>query len=110
MICKVQKQILPLHNLNSKNMSKNTLQKIEELILVLPGKDATLAMKFLKERNFEYILELVESDLYKANKKISSGKDTNDIIDILMELKEELITYMSYLDIPDNSDKYDYFI
>jgi hypothetical protein len=95
-------------------MKKSPLQTIEELIPELPGKDAELSKKYLKERNFEYILEIVESDIYKASKankaKQSECESTLDNhIAVLMELREELLTYMSYLDVPDNSDDYDYF-
>lgn len=32
----------------------------------------------------------------------------DDYTTALTELRGELLTYMSYLDIPDNSDEYDY--
>lgn len=89
---------------------KKPLQKIEELIPILPKKDAILASKFLKERNFECILELVQSDLYKLEKLNSECKEPNDDIIMLEELRSELVNYMSYLDIPDNSDDYDCFV
>jgi hypothetical protein len=88
---------------------KSPLQRIEELIPVLPGKDATICMNYLKQRNLQYILEIVESDLYKANKKHSSDAEVNpdDYMSSLTELRGELLTYMSYLEVPDNSDEYD---
>lgn len=86
------------------------LYRIRELIKELPSKDATLAAKFLEKRNFQGILELVDSDIYKARK-------ANNILDMteesleedshlgkLLELKSNLDEYMSFLDIPDNSD------
>jgi hypothetical protein len=91
---------------------ESPLKKIEKLITVLPKKDAELSRKYLKERNFEFILEIVESDIYKAN-KAKINQEEEELLDnnvaLLMELREELVTYMSYLDIPDNSDDYDYF-
>jgi hypothetical protein len=95
-------------------MKKNPLKIIEELIPELPGKDAELSKKFLKERNFEYLLEIVESDIYKASKanRLKQPECENifdNHIAVLMKLREELLTYMSYLDVPDNSDDYDYF-
>jgi hypothetical protein len=91
---------------------ESPLKKIEKLIPVLPKKDAELSRKYLKERNFEFILEIVESDIYKAN-KAKRNQEEEELLDnniaLLMELREELVTYMSYLDIPDNSDDYDYF-
>jgi hypothetical protein len=91
---------------------ESPLKKIEKLIPALPKKDAELSRKYLKERNFEFILEIVESDIYKAN-KAKRNQEEEELLDnniaLLMELREELVTYMSYLDIPDNSDDYDYF-
>ena len=86
------------------------LYKIRELIKELPGKDAALAEEFLSNRNFEAIMELVESDLYKIRQNsnplelVESDSESNIIIDKLIELKTVLDEYMSYLDIPDNSD------
>lgn len=76
---------------------------------MLPQKDAQLAEKFLNERNFQGILELVESDLYKARKKSSVEEESSEYEAKLMKLMVELQTYMSYLDVPDNSDEYDYY-
>lgn len=85
----------------------NPLKRMEQLIPSLPPKDATLALKFLKERNFQGILELVESDIYKAHKNnnASDGKDVDE--ESWMKLKYELTSYMSYLDLPDNYDDFE---
>lgn len=84
---------------------KNPLKRVEELIPTLPEKDAKLCANYLSQRNFEAILEIVESDIYKARKK-KSDELPDDYISSLIELKGELVTYMSYLDVPDNSDDY----
>lgn len=73
--------------------------------MTLPQKDAVLAEKFLQDRNFEGILELVESDLYKLRKN-STEDDDNKELDWI-ELQKELVSYLSFLVIPDNLD-YDY--
>lgn len=86
------------------------LYKIRELIKELPGKDSTLCEKFLSERDFQSILEIVESDIYKARQKVDpmelleESNETDRYISKLLELKSNLDEYMSYLDIPDNSD------
>lgn len=85
---------------------KNPLNRIAELIPILPEKDAKLCANYLSKRNFECVLEIVRSDIYKARKK-ESDELLDDYISALIELEGELITYMSYLDIPDNSDDYD---
>ena len=86
---------------------KNLLKRVEELIPILPEKDAKLCANYLSQRNFEAILEIVESDIYKARKK-KSDELPDDYITSLIELKGELATYMSYLDVPDYSNDYDY--
>lgn len=83
---------------------------IRNLIKELPGKDSEICEKYLKQRNFECIMEIVESDLYKARQKagplelLDSDSEINSYIDRLLELKGALDEYMSYLDIPDNTD------
>lgn len=84
---------------------KNPLKRVEELIPILPEKDAKLCANYLSKRNFEYILEIVESDIYKAKRK-NPDELPDDYTTSLIELKDELVTYMSYLDVPDNSDDY----
>lgn len=89
---------------------KSPLKRIEELIPALPGKDAQLAKKYLENRDFQSILDIVESDIYKAEKarygRLEEASD--DYISSLTELRGELLTYMSYLDVPDDLDDYDY--
>ena len=89
---------------------KSSLNRIKGLIKVLPGKDLSLATEFLNNRNFQGILELVESDIYKAEKKDSNRQDNilNDYIIALAELRSELLTYMSYLGISEYDDNYNF--
>ena len=70
-----------------------------------------IAQKYLKTRNFESILEIVESDLYKAekNKTAKLEEVPDDYVAALTELRGELLTYMSYLKVSDNSDDCDYY-
>ena len=86
---------------------KNPLKRVEELIKLLPGKDVKLCTDYLSNRNFECILEIVESDIYKAKRK-NSDELPDDYLSTLIELKGELVTYMSYLDVSDYSNDYDY--
>lgn len=57
------------------------------------------------------MLEIVESDLYKAEKAKCGRLEVipDDYIAALTEMRGELLTYMSYLEVPDNSDDYDYY-
>lgn len=75
---------------------------------ILPEKDAKIVRKYLDKRDFQSVLEIVESDLYKAEKKKpEQEEDPDDYITALTELRGELMTYISYLDIPE--DDYDYY-
>lgn len=86
------------------------LYTIRKLIKELPGKDSTICEKYLEERNFECILEIVESDIYKARQKadplemVEEDSEINSFLVKLLELKTNLDEYMSYLEVPDNSD------
>lgn len=88
----------------------NILKKIENLLSILPEKDNKIANQYLKNRDFENVLEIVESDLYKEEKRRLKNNidEPDDYIMNLTELKGELLNYMSYLDIPESSNDYDY--
>lgn len=83
---------------------------IRKLIKELPGKDSTICEKYLQERNFECIKEIVESDIYKAKQRadpfelIEEESEVNNYIDKLLALKGALDEYISYLEVPDNSN------
>lgn len=87
---------------------KSPLKRIEELIPALPEKDAKICSDYLSKRNFEAVLEIVRSDIYKARRK-GSDDLPDDYMSSLIELESELIDYMSILEVPDNSDDYDYY-
>lgn len=85
---------------------KSPLERMRRLIPILPGKDAKLCEDYLNQRNFGAVLEIVKSDIYKARKK-KSDELPDDYISTLIELEGELVSYMSILEVPDNSDEYD---
>ena len=89
---------------------KSSLNRIKSLVKVLPGKDSSLALRFLDDRNFQALLEIVESDLYKAEKNDSNRQNNvvNEYIMSLTELRSELLDYMSYLDISEYEDNYNF--
>lgn len=89
-------------------MVKPLLYVIKELIPKLPGKDAELCAKFLQERRFEDIYEIVKSDIYlttqDALKEVPSEKYLNANIEELIKLKQALEEYTNLLQIPVNGD------
>ena len=84
--------------------------KITNLIHYLPEKDIKFAKKFLKERQFEYLKEIVDSDIYKVlkdrKKEESNQKYTNIDLDSLYSLQSELSAYLLLLGI-NNEEDYD---
>lgn len=82
------------------------LEIIKRLISVLPEKDEKLCIKYLEQRNFKAILEIVKSDIYKAKKK-ESEESPSDYLTSLISLDYELTTYMSYIEMPDSYNEYD---
>lgn len=84
--------------------------KITNLIQYLPEKDIKFAKKFLKERQFEYLKEIVDSDIYKVlkdrKKEEFNQKYTNIDLDSLYSLQSELSAYLLLLGI-NNEEDYD---
>lgn len=85
-------------------MSKKTpIQKMEELLCNLPEKDIKFAEKFIKERNFEALQELVISDIQKIEKKCNpTSLEPEDLkmeetLDALCKLRNEVEGYLSLL-------------
>lgn len=78
----------------------------------LPKKDAVLAEKFIEDREFEKLLEIVESDIYmvQQNELLAQPKEkfSNINLDKLVQLKGAIDEYMSYLVVPDNSEDIDW--
>lgn len=85
----------------------NLYQRIQQGIQCLPRKDKELCEKFLKQRNFEGILEIAQSDLTMKNRDslketpFSKWKDVD--AGKLQELVYNTMEYLTYLDIPDDS-------
>lgn len=84
------------------------LDTIKKLSKELPQRDIALAEKFIKNRDFESLLEIVKSDIYlvNKNKQLEQPKEKFLNIDLekLMELEGMIREYMSYIFIPDNSE------
>lgn len=88
----------------------NSLSNIKSLIGYLPKKDAQLGYKFLENRDFQSLKELIDSAIYKVKAHnmqyrmglVESSDDTD--LDKLEILKAETDLYISYLDIPIDDD------
>lgn len=81
------------------------LTDIERLIYALPTKDIKLANKFIRERNFEFLQDLVNSAVYKVKRAKTIGDVSSPLmsvdIDNLLSLKSMVDIYCMRLGIYD---------
>lgn len=81
------------------------LTDIERLIYALPTKDIELANKFMRERNFEFLQDLVNSAVYKVKRAKIIGDVSSPLmsvdIDNLLSLKSTVDIYCMRLGIYD---------
>lgn len=84
------------------------LDRIKRLSKSLPENDIKFAEKYIASREFDKLLEIIESDIYlvQQNELIEHPKEKFANIDLedLLELKSAVDEYMSFLEVPDNSD------
>ena len=88
------------------------LNKIRRLSKSLPEGDIKFAEKYIASREFDKLLEIVESDIYmvQQNKLVEHPKEkfANINLEELLGLKSAVDEYMSFLEIPDSSDNDDW--
>ena len=86
------------------------VERIKALIDSLPEKDIPLGYKFLNERDFDSLKELVDSAIYKVKKSIKSDNPREEYMKVNLEdldvLKSEVDMYIIQLKIPED-DMYD---
>lgn len=89
------------------------LDKIKRLSKSLPGDDIKLADKFIANREFDKLLEIVESDIYlvQQNNMLDQPKEkyTNVDLETLLELRDIVEEYISFFETSNifNNDWYD---
>lgn len=88
-------------------------QKIQEGIKVLPSKDAKLCEKFLENREFDKVTEIVKSCIYMKEKDdlsdVHKDKWVNIDIGDLEQLMSSIIEYTSYLELPEDNESLEEF-
>lgn len=84
-----------------------SVERINLLLSHLPDKDIKLGNKFLQERNFEGLKELVDSAICKVKKSLISANPKEEYLKIdfeeLNKLKLEIDNYITYLEPPESS-------
>lgn len=87
---------------------EQSLDKIRRLSKSLPERDIKFAEKYIASREFDKLLEIVESDIYmvQQNELLEHLKEkfANINLEELLELRGAIDEYMSFLEVPDNSD------
>ncbi len=81
------------------------LHQIRMLLPALPEKDFKICSKYLENRRFQDILEIVESDIYKLRKTFGDTEEDyfkqEAAVENLENLRYALIEYISYIYIDD---------
>lgn len=76
-------------------MRNSLKERIRHLIPSLPEKDMKLFNTFLEERDYQSMLDIVDSNLYKEKR---SKNPSEKYMSSLVELSAEITDYMSYTD------------
>lgn len=89
----------------------NPVERMKKLINYLPNKDIELGLKFIENRDFESLQELVNSARYKIKKNLSSANPKEEYIKIdlgkLDDLKAEVDSYAMVLNLLDEEELYE---
>lgn len=83
------------------------VQRIKQLLFCVPEKDIPYANKFIKERNFEALRDLVKSDIRILLKK--KDESFEEQIDNLRLLKTEIDAYLLLLGLEDDEIEIDFW-
>ena len=82
------------------------VKRMKALMCSLPERDIPLGHKFLNERNFDSLKELVDSAIYKVKKSLKSDNPKEEYRKVNLEdlnmLKSEVDMYIIQLEIPED--------
>lgn len=82
------------------------VSRIRLMMESLPKKDISLGYKFLHDRDFESLKELVDSAIYKVRKNLKSSNPKEEYLNVKIEdlsvLKAEVDTYLVQLRVPED--------
>lgn len=93
---------------------RSPTEKMRILMVSLPTKDIPFGLKFLKERNFESLQELVDSAIIKVRRSQATDnpKEEYKNVDLrsLSRLKIEVDSYVAILDVSQDSNEEDDYL
>ena len=82
------------------------VKRMRALMCSLPEKDIPLGYKFLNERDFDSLKELIDSAIYKVKKSLKSDNPREEYLKVNLEdlsrLKSEVDIYIVQLEIPED--------
>ena len=82
------------------------VKRTRALMGSLPERDIPLGHKFLNERNFDSLKELVDSAIYKVKRSLKSDNPKEEYLKVNLEdlniLKSEVDMYIVQLEIPED--------
>lgn len=82
------------------------VERMKALMDSLPERDIPLGHKFLNERDFDSLKELVDSAIYKVKKSLKSDNPREEYMKVNLEdlsrLKSEVDMYIVQLEIPED--------
>ena len=82
------------------------VKRMKALMCSLPERDIPLGHKFLNERNFDSLKELVDSAIYKVKKSLKSDNPKEEYLKVNLEdlnrLKSEVDMYIVQWEIPED--------
>ena len=82
------------------------VKRMKALMCSLPERDIPLGHKFLKERDFDSLKELVDSAIYKVKKSLKSDNPKEEYLKVNLEdlsrLKSEVDMYIVQWEIPED--------
>ena len=86
------------------------VKRMKVLMCSLPERDIPLGHKFLNERSFDSLKELVDSAIYKVKRSLKSDNPKEEYLKVNLEdlsrLKSEVDMYIVQWEIPED-DMYD---
>lgn len=87
------------------------IEEIESFITILPEKDQNIAKCFLKNRKFEELKEIIDSDIYKAEKEKKQIDETSkeyvvleSNLDAMTQMKNLVDDYINQINFGDTDD------
>lgn len=85
----------------------NPVKRMKALMYSLPERDIPLGHKFLNERNFDSLKELVDSAMYKMRRSLQSDNPKEEYLKVNLEdlskLKSEVDIYYDQWEIPESN-------